>query len=218
MMRFALGFALVLYGVQTATADDWTGKKIKVKEDVKPGRQEGAGLIRGTDVVKKGTEFTVKADDGTYLELDGKRGSIFKTEAVLASNDPNALPSDGTTWTEGTVVFERGPDGLSKIELRTKEGLAVEVNWIPQQNPTVKKDGNDGTVLLTDGKTEGWVKKSRLVPLDDVPVWAERRLKANPKWLHQRQEPSETQRQIRRKLVTRIRAELTNERTPLGES
>lgn len=182
MPRFTLGVVFGLLALLPVSAEDWTGKKIKAKDDVKPGKRDGAGLIRGIEVVKKDTELTVKADDGTFLELDGKLGTIFKTEAVLASNDPNALPSDGTTWKAGTAVFEREPYALTYIERRSKDGLGtVKAQWAPVRTPTVLRDGNDGTVLVTDGKTEGWVQKSRLVPGDDVSVWAERRLKANPK-------------------------------------
>jgi len=168
--------------VITASAEDWTGKKIKTKDDVKPGKREGAGLLRGSDVVKKGTELTVKADDGTFLELDGKLGTIFKTDAVLSSNDPNALPSDGTTWKAGTVVFQRQEDTVWVIERRSEKNLAtVKVNWEPKLEPTVLRDGEDGSVLLTDGASEGWAEKNKLLTSEDVPVWAERRLKSNPK-------------------------------------
>lgn len=184
-MRFALSIAVVTLCSLTATAEDWTGKKVKTKGDVKPGRRDGAGLIRGTEVVKKDTELTVKSDDGTYLELDGKLGTIFKSEAVLSSDDPNALPSDGTTWKAGTVIYGREPDTFNYLELRSRDGLSsVKVNWTPRLAPTVVKDGDDGTLLVTDGTTEGWLTKKNLLIPEDVPVWAERRLKANPKDLY----------------------------------
>jgi tetratricopeptide (TPR) repeat protein len=181
MKRFALGLAVVLCVGLMASADDWAGKKITVKDDVKPGKRDGAGLVRGSDVLKKGTELTVKADDGTYLELDGKRGSIFKTEAMLASDDPNALPSDGTTWTEGTPLFLRNPKDTPGFELRSEDGSgSAKVYWEPRSIPLVRKDGGDGTVLVWDGQAEGWVKKKYFLTGEDVPVWAKLRLKADP--------------------------------------
>ena len=70
---FALAAVVFLAAPVSADDKDWTGKTIKLTANVKLGSKLGGGLVRDGAALDKGKTFVVKSDDGSYLELVGRR-------------------------------------------------------------------------------------------------------------------------------------------------
>ncbi len=182
-MRSLLALVLAVLACPLATADDWTGKTIRVKEDgVKPGPTSGNGIVVGDTALDKGKAYTVKADDGTRLQLDA--GWIFKFQAEVVADFkpfPKPLQPDEKVKTDGwfgkKVLPRRDSD---TIRIGTWED-GKQVTWKANNllNCTVRED-RDGYLRVYDGRWEGWVSKDDMVTAEDAPAWWDKEVKANP--------------------------------------
>lgn len=95
MSRLLAPVAVLLLAV-SATADDkdWTGRSVRLKEGVKLGRKLAGGLVRDGAPLDKGKTYVVKSDDGTFLELTGETGFVFKIDVEVvpaAKADPGSV-------------------------------------------------------------------------------------------------------------------------------
>ena len=172
-----------------ASADDWTGKSVRVKENgLKLGRKIGNGLVREGPALDASKTYTVKADDGSFLELDG--GVIFKSDAELAPR--KELPKEYKPLKEG----EKVADGLWPFSTkvlptqrtetisfgdRDAEGKQFYFEMSGTMPMEVRKDNGDGWVRIHDWHREGWVEKKYLVTKEDAPIYWDKAVKADPK-------------------------------------
>lgn len=191
MLRSIPALAVLLLFTAPLSAEDWTGKTIKVKEDgLKLGRKLGGGLARDGAALDKSKTYTVKSDDGTFLEVDG--GFLFRADAEVVAEakpypkefkpeKPGDKPEFGGWPRDTQVMFTRPPDQVPFGDW--VEGKQVQ---FPLQFPTaavvlpVVKDHAGGWVRIFDGKREGWVRKEHLVAVADALGHWDRVIKATP--------------------------------------
>jgi hypothetical protein len=151
MIRALTVAALVAF-VSPVRADekDWTGTPVRFKESVHLGRKLGGGLVRDGAALDPAKTYTVKSDDGTFLELVGETGFVFKSEAERVAK---ADPIVGTfTWYTGAEFVFRA-DGTANAKLGAKTWVA---KWVA--NPyggyvvMYAEGGVDVIKLSADGK------------------------------------------------------------------
>ncbi|MGL6072776.1 MAG: tetratricopeptide repeat protein [Fimbriiglobus sp.] len=117
-MRLVLSLLMACVMVSVSWADVWSGKMVRIKEEgVKLGRKFGGGILRDGAVLEKAKTYSVKFDDGTYLQLEG--GYVFKNETELvaaAMNFPKQFRKERAgdqpmagVWPAGTAVMLTKP-------------------------------------------------------------------------------------------------------------
>ncbi len=183
---FALAAVVFLAAPVSADDKDWTGKTIKLTADVKLGRKLGGGLVRDGAALDKGKTFVVKSDDGSYLELVGQTGYVFKSEAEMVAGrempkkgDPVAK-EDKNLWVVGTKVLQRIDSDKIQFGDRDADGKQVYFK-IADLGVTVVQDNGDGWVRVRDRSREGWVSKDDFVTAADAPIYFDKAVKADPK-------------------------------------
>jgi tetratricopeptide (TPR) repeat protein len=192
-MRILLTTMIVCLMAVPCWADDWSGKLIRVKEDgVKLGRKSGDGLVRVGAALSQAKTYTVKTDDGTYLEIE--TGFLFKNEAVLADRvvempkqfrkERSADATVAGIWAPNTVVmFTKPNDQISFGDW--VDGKQVSYRICPRCSVVnVIRDNGDGWVRIHDSQHEGWVNKGDLIPLSESIAHWDRVLKASPTNMH----------------------------------
>jgi tetratricopeptide (TPR) repeat protein len=182
---FVLG-ALVLF-VSSAAADDFTDKTVKIRADVKLGTKQAGGLLRDGAQLRQGEAFTVKSDDGAYIELVGQKGFLFKTEVELfvgrempkpGAPGPKADAKD--LWAEGERAMPRRSNSQIQFGDRTADGR-ITFYALAGNTVTVRRDNGDGWIRARDSRNEGWVGKDDLVLLKDAVDHFDKAVKANPR-------------------------------------
>jgi tetratricopeptide (TPR) repeat protein len=199
-----LALAAILLVSTSVSADDkdWTGKTIKLKFDnLKLGSKFGGGLLRDGVALDQSKTYVVKADDGSYLELVGQTGFIFKIEAEVVAGAPAARPdapapkpdapapkpdtpvvkADGkSVWAADTKVLPKRRANQVPFGDRDAAGHEMFFEMSGIMPMVVRKDRGDGWVRIHDGHREGWARKDDLVTREDAPAYWDRTLKANP--------------------------------------
>ena len=184
-MRNIAAFVVAVAGVAPAFADDWTGKTVRVKEGgLKLGRKFGGGLVRDGAALDRGSTYTVKADDGGILELDG--GFVFRSDVEVTA-DAKPVPKEKAKDTDpaakkgewfGKKVLPR----RDQSTIRMSDWVdGKEVFWTPHNllNCTVRED-REGFLRVYDMRREGWVPKADMVTAEDAPAWWDKAVKERP--------------------------------------
>lgn len=84
MYRAILTFSMVVLVVNGVCAEDWSGKLIMLLHSkVQLGRPTETGLLLDGEKLNIIAAYKVRSETGTYLELAGKQGMIYKQDAVL---------------------------------------------------------------------------------------------------------------------------------------
>lgn len=162
---------LISGGAIIADEKDWTGKTVQFKDEIKLGRPLGGGLARDGAVLDKSKTYVVKTDDGTYLELVGQVGFVFKSEAQIVAVPAKPNPITGTFkwYTDAEFVFRE--DGTATAKLGTK---TWEARWVT--NPyggyvLMYADGGVDLLKLVDAgkKLEGTgVNEGKSYPVSGI--------------------------------------------------
>lgn len=183
---FALAAVVFLAAPVAADDKDWTGKTVKLTANVKLGSKLGGGLVRDGAALDKGKTFVVKSDDGSYLELVGEKGYIFKSEAEVVAG--RAMPKKGdpapkdykNLWAAGTRALPKIDS--DKIQFGDRDAYGKQTYFkIAGLGVTVIQDNGDGWVRVRDRSREGWVSKDDFVTAADAPIFFDKAVKANPK-------------------------------------
>jgi tetratricopeptide (TPR) repeat protein len=143
-------------------------------------------LLRDGAELKAGEAFTVKSDDGTYIELDGQKGFLFKTEVMLFAGRVMPKPGDKPKadakglWAEGTRVLPKKSTSAIQFGDRGADGRSTyfPLNGI---SFSIIRDNGDGWVRIRDRYREGWVSKDDLVTKEDALDHYDKAVKANPR-------------------------------------
>jgi tetratricopeptide (TPR) repeat protein len=186
---WALIAVLLVTAPGAADDKDWTGKTIKLKHDnLKMGSKFGGGLVRDGAALEKGRSYVVKSDDGSFLELVGQAGFIFKLEAevvaggeVVKKDAPAAKVNEKNLWPADTKVLPKKRPGEIRFGDRDRTGKEVFFELSGIMPMLVRKDPGDGWIRIHDGHREGWVRKDDLVTREDAPAYWDKAVKANPK-------------------------------------
>lgn len=89
MARRVLTLLWIAAFLPLLSAEDWSGKLIMLKtQNVQLGHRTETGLLLTGNKLGIACAYKVRKDDGSYLELVGKKGLIFKMDAILVDNAP----------------------------------------------------------------------------------------------------------------------------------
>ena len=126
-MRSILVLSLTRLIGNALRAGELVGKSVKVKEDgLLLGRKSGGGLIRDGDALSKTKTYTVKSDDGSFVELVGQTGFLFTQDveivAALPKKDDKAKkPDPKDDWTGKKVLPKTAHGGYPIRRLDRRE-------------------------------------------------------------------------------------------------
>lgn len=185
MLR-ALALALVLATAAAVSADDWTDKTVKLRVDTKLGTKQAGGLLRDGAELKQGQGFTVKSDDGQFIEFVGETGFLFKNEVELFVG--REMPKKGAApgkadpkdlWVVGSRVLPKRNSSQIQFGDRDEKGRSTFFT-LTGLSFVVQKDNGDGWVRVRDRYREGWVHKDDLLTKDTAFDHFDAAVKANP--------------------------------------
>jgi tetratricopeptide (TPR) repeat protein len=191
-----LALVAVLLLTSSAAADDanWTGKSIRLTSDgVKTGSKFRGGLVRDGAALDRSKTYIVKSDDGSYLELVGRAGFIFKIDAELVAGvpapparpdtpaAPPPPPEKKNLWPPGTSVLPKRRPNEIPFEYRDAAGKSIPFELSGIMPMSVRSDPGDGRVRVHDGHREGWVGKDDLVTSAAAPDYWDRAVRADPR-------------------------------------
>lgn len=184
---FALAAVLTLAAAVAAQDKGWTDKTVKLTIDAKLGTKQAGGLLRDGAALRRGQAFTVKSDDGTFIELAGETGHILKGEAQLFA--AREMPKKGDAkpkadakdlWPAGTKVLPKRLSRGIQFGDRDADGRAIFYD-LTGLGLVIVRDNGDGWVRVRDRSHEGWVGKDDLVPNADAAAHFDKAVKANPR-------------------------------------
>jgi tetratricopeptide (TPR) repeat protein len=183
----ALGGFVVLVAASAATGQDFADKTVKIRADVRLGTKQAGGLLRDGEQLRQGEAFTVKADDGIYIELVGQKGFLFKNEVELfvgrempKPGAPAAKVDAKDLWPEGDKAMLKRTNSQIQFGDRAADGR-ITFYAIAGTSVTVRRDNGDGWVRVHDSRKEGWVGKDDLVLLKDAVAHFDKAVQANPR-------------------------------------
>jgi tetratricopeptide (TPR) repeat protein len=184
---FALGVLVVLVAASAAAGQDFVDKTVKIRADVRLGTKQAGGLLRDGEQLRQGEAFTVKSDDGIYVELVGQKGFLFKNDIELfvgrempkpGAPGPKADAKD--LWPEGERAMLKRSNNQIQFGDRAADGR-ITFYTLSGTTVTVRRDNGDGWVRVRDARNEGWVGKDDLVPLKDAVAHFDKAFKDNPR-------------------------------------
>lgn len=184
---FALGVLVVLGAAPSVEGQDLVDKTVKIRVDVRLGTKQAGGLLRDGAELRQGEAFTVKSDDGAYIELVGQKGFLFKEDVELfvgrempkpGAPGPKADAKD--LWPEGDKAILKRANSQIQFGDRTADGR-ITFYTLVGTTVTVRRDNGDGWVRVHDSRKEGWVGKDDLVLLKDAVAHFDTAVRANPR-------------------------------------
>lgn len=183
----ALGVLVVFVASAAAQNPGYTDKTVKIRSDTRLGTKQAGGLLRNGAELRRGQAFTVKSDDGTYVELAGRDGFLFKAEVELfvgremPKKDAKG-PKAGAKglWAEGARVLGKRSNSQIQFGDRDADGRQVFYD-LSGLSMTVVRDNGDGWVRIRDRYHEGWVSKDDFVTREEALDHYDKLVKANPR-------------------------------------
>jgi tetratricopeptide (TPR) repeat protein len=184
---FALGVLVVLVAAPSVEGQDFVDKTVKIRADVRLGTKQAGGLLRDGAALRQGEAFTVKSDDGIYVELVGQKGFLFKGDVELFVG--REMPKPGAPgpkvdakdlWPEGDRAMPRRANSQIQFGDRTADGR-ITFYTLVGTTVTVRRDNGDGWVRARDSRNEGWVGKDDLVLLKDAVAHFDKAVRADPR-------------------------------------
>lgn len=184
---FTLGVFVVLVAAPAVEGQELVDKTVKIRLDVRLGTKQAGGLLRDGEQLRQGEAFTVKSDDGAYVELVGQKGFLFKHEVELfvgrempkpGAPGPKADAKD--LWADGDKAMLKRANSQIQFGDRFADGRTVFYP-IGGTSVTVRRDNGDGWVRVHDSRKEGWVGKDDLVLLKDAVEHFDKAVQANPR-------------------------------------